>query len=369
MDLADPRVLHVLLDDLARGLRRIALEVRESIHGGEQTQRQLFEQSQLLARRIELLRGDVAHAGELANMRSDDVARASHHARDAMITAQAADRDVKSTAARAAGAVAKWNAEVSRAQRRVAAAQSWVLRAENRVSSAAAWVSRARSRVTSAEMAVSRAQSELASAESALSSCRQPRYETDSNGNSRTVYNNCSGEESRVSSARSAVFHARSELANAEAELQSAKSELLAAELELDDARRELANAHADLSYCQQCLGVACAAAQLTQDAAAHANAALIAATEAVDGVSAAQPPLRDLLANQAAMVDGIQTLDEESAVAQAETTEAQLRLQWAERHAQVAEDTALLAGNELSLRMDQLIAFDQSEHSPPKSP
>ena len=48
MDHADPRILFIVLDDLERSLRRVTLEIRDSIHGADQSQRQLYEHAELL---------------------------------------------------------------------------------------------------------------------------------------------------------------------------------------------------------------------------------------------------------------------------------------------------------------------------------
>lgn len=198
MDYTDPRILVTVLDDLERSLRRVTLEIRDSMHGADQSQRHLCEHADLLMRRIELLRTDILRADRLANEKSEDFARASHRAKDADISARAANQDAAANLQRSSRGIEKWKGEVSRAKSRLANAQAWVRRAQDRVSQAQSRVTNAEMRVSYAESALSSAQSRLASAQSALSSCQQPRYVRDSDGNTRTVYNNCSSESSRV---------------------------------------------------------------------------------------------------------------------------------------------------------------------------
>jgi phage shock protein A len=156
------------------------------------------------------------------------------------------------------------------------------------------------------------------------------------------------------------------ELSDAESELASARSELRDAQSEFSDARHELSEARHDLSECKRCLAIAQDACKLARFADSFADDAVRSAAECAEAVEAAQSPLTDLLAQQAAMESNVDTLHTAVAKSHAGNREAHASLRFADQHAQVAEDTAHVVSNELSLRMDHLIEFNKDRRLPP---
>jgi chromosome segregation ATPase len=150
-------------------------------------------------------------------------------------------------------------------------------------------------------------------------------------------------------------------------ELSAAHSELSSAQSELSNANRELSAAQADLAHCEHSLSIAKSAMDFAQAAVSHAETSLATAAEAADAIAAADPPLTLLLNQQKIMYQDLQVLERTNESVHDDVSQAQENLRWADQHTQTAEETALLAGNDLSLRIEKLTEFDRIIQLPPE--
>jgi hypothetical protein len=319
MPSTDPRVLIRLLEDLQEGLKRNTLESRETLHEAERAQAHLHEHSARLARWVRqlgmLIAEDERRAGSITNAADEAHSRSD----DALRTAQSTLGFAEATQVKCVQARTYWQGEVTRAERRVRRAE------------AAAHAARARANA---------ARQELWAAEAALADCEQPIITTDSKGNIRTQYRDCSGCRARVHRARAAVAHAEGELAAAMAELRAAQS---------------------DLAHCRGCLVRAGQALQAAIAAVAEGQAACAEALAAVAAASAARK-LAEQVQQRADKERQLgRVLDGLARQVDGRVQQAGEQLHQARRHGDVVEDTARLCVNDLSLRADHLRAVDAS--------
>ena len=226
----DPRVIILILDDLAKTAERLSHDG----HDADRTAQRLH--SHCLEFHLGVTR--------VANSCMDE-------AKSVIISGQAAVGMAASCSART-----DEHERLSRATQSGArhakhkadeAVQCWSERtrlARERVSRAHAWVSRSESLRNEAVVAYNNALHRLSELESRLQQCRQPVQDRDSNGNYRTRYRDCSGLERAVAHASQQVDEARHDVNEAEEELNRARLELQSAQSWLAECERCRTLAH-----------------------------------------------------------------------------------------------------------------------------
>lgn len=226
----DPRVIILILDDVAKSAERLSHDGREADRTAERLHAHCLEFHLGVTR---IANSCIAESQTVMNSGQSAVAMAQ------FCSARTDEHERSSRASRSGAMQAKHQADE--------AVRCWtkqVSLAKERVGRAHAWVSRSESLRDEAVVAYNNALHRLSELEGRLQQCRQPVQDRDSNGNYRTRYRDCSGLERAVAHASHQVDAARHEVNEAESELNRARLELQSAQLWLDDCERRLSLAN-----------------------------------------------------------------------------------------------------------------------------
>ena len=325
MATTDPRVLIPLLEDTQQNLNRVTNDCMASQEKALLTQRNLNEHFVRFQQRTWGLGEQVDRDSKAAASTLQAVEAAQGRASETYDKANRIRAKALQILNKSERTQKHWESEVNRACCRLEKAEDWVRKAEQRFANAKQWVTVATERVRAAmgqvevaegqvqacEHRLSAARSARASAEAAFNTCRaQVNYVTDSEGNTRVSYPDCSGYEAAVRQAGHAIQNAeidlrrmhaaldiaRKELQATRIELSKATSELAAAKTELIDAQTELAEAKLDLERCQIALKKSKKAVQLATTSTEHAGISVDLAVQANEAAEIARKEIEQVL-------------------------------------------------------------------------